>query len=335
LDELPGADLWAQVEARYNALSGLKALKQSTDVAAIKEALAKAESVQLPAGPTLNATTERLGKLETQLTHLQGLESALQVKATGNARVEMMNQLNKAVKASEAAGLKSNEDWLPELPGAKLVQDAVRKASFTRTEVRASRMIKAAQLHNSRKSTLAPSTVSLNTDKLKRAADRYDCRELARLLGEASSTGVDLNSLVQFRLILQQLQSEKFIERTMRDVMIEVKKPNPNPRELWRLMNLADQLQTLGGDDMLISNARMSICVKSRQTRLVNAGEADALALEELFNDLSKWPVSAKGVSVSWQRKPITTPLTTIPKEFHDEAVETFAIYSDGCLINL
>jgi hypothetical protein len=83
-------------------------------------------------------------------------------------------------------------------------------------------------------------------------------------------------------------------------------------------------LQVLGGDDMLMRNARLTISIASRQTQKITAGEADALALEELFGDLSKWPVLVSGASVAWQRKLIGSPLTKVPKEFHEEAVRNF-----------
>jgi len=171
-------------------------------------------------------------------------------------------------------------------------------------------------------------------EKMEVAGDRYDARELASLLDDATKNGVDFSSVAQYRIILQQLQSENFIKQAMLEAEAEVKKiesdqagdaPAEQTRQLWRLINLSDQLQTLGGDEKLTRGARMTVTVASRQSTLLAAGDAGAAELETLFGDIGKFPGLKPESKMKYSRTAIKEALTRVPAPaFEQEAVRNF-----------
>jgi hypothetical protein len=343
LPEMEGESLFPQVEVRYKCLVRLERLAKSVSPSQMQVELDKAATVGLPEGDAILALKGRNEKLKVQLEYIQHLKEAL--KSSGSHedgcenidfdwhsldiedRQTCYNNLRNALDEVKKAGLEDHDRWVPELFADEVLERAAVRASIIKSDVRTSLMIKDASKWRTRKSTIMggnPDESDKFIQRLQLASDRYDVAELASLLSKVNSFGLSFDDVIQYRLILQQLQSVRFVTDAIEEAEEEIRNSkDPDPLHVWRLMNLSDQLHQLGGDEDVADHARLSSSVAAKTCAGLDRELQQALT-DKLFADLSKVPVLQKATVLEWQKAPITVPLTKVPGEAHMASVRNF-----------
>jgi hypothetical protein len=304
------------------ALKGLEALLSSFDVDALKQALEHAASLSLQTGAVYSAASRRFEAITAQHTCMGKLNEVLitcRSCGEGNERQTCIDSLGDALEAASAACESSRvEDCVAGL--LALISEGNIQLQALEGQARASRL-----LRNSRKHSTATGLTERDQQdilrKLKLATDRYDARNIAIILGEASRNGLSASDLAPHKAIFQQLQSEQFVRQRIAETRKEMQSPQSDTLHCWRLMNLSDQLQALGGDSETVRAARLSVTVAARRITLTAGHEQD---FGSAFDDIRKFPGLRPNAVMQHQLRSLKGSLTNLHPADEKEALRNF-----------
>eukprot|EP00930_Biecheleria_cincta_P038191 TRINITY_DN26242_c0_g1_i1.p1 TRINITY_DN26242_c0_g1~~TRINITY_DN26242_c0_g1_i1.p1 ORF type:complete len:1684 (-),score=375.50 TRINITY_DN26242_c0_g1_i1:457-5508(-) len=307
-----------RMQNEVRELEHLQTLAKSLEPVVIEKALARAKDLELPSLAEVDALQMRLGFLKVQLPLAKAMAAALEEQE--------LARLQEVMDAVKATGLHTKtEDWIAELQGMELagqVYDALEKLKAKKKldDIEAKRKADLQQQLEEQKHEAKTEATFEEDDKAKRkktrttitglsegdqqkvllslmaACHEYDVQLLEKGLGEATAQGIEeCEQLTQAHKLLQNLETEAFLETTLREKQAEIDPREPNAEILRTLQNLINHAneRNLATDAVKEAQAVMQQGVRHR-TRKTLKGTIffDKMQLEEMelvdaaFSDL-------------------------------------------------